>query len=418
MSSADGKTWSEVSGASLSEQDAGTLAELELPSVLDADNATLLDNVHPRCHVDPDPTDVVYDLVALGAGAGGLVSAKQCSRRGGRSALIEQHLHGGDCLNVGCVPSKALIGAARRVRAAKGAAAYGVGVGEVTVDFPFIMQRMRSLRARISPADAVSATSTVGADVFQGRGVFTGPHTVVVNGKTLHFKKAVVASGGSPTVPPIPGLREVPYLTNRTLFNLTSLPPRMTVIGAGPIGLEMAQCFALFGAEVTVLDVAPKVLAREDQDAAKVIEQSVRADGVKFDLGIKNLRFKLAKAAEGGGLPTVTAEYDDAEGVAVSLDCEALLCATGRAPNVEGLGLKEAGVEYEKRTGVAVNDQMQTSNPDIYAVGDCSTKWQFTHMAGTQAQMVVDNAVFGDEKKVHTGIPAVDSVSNSLLFTP
>jgi len=386
------ESWSEaLASATLTEADNAELEELGIPLI--DHNAALLDNVHPRSWPDPDPTGVVYDIIAIGAGAAGLVSAKQTARRGGRSALIEAHLHGGDCLNVGCVPSKALIRCARAIKDAKNAASLGIHVGEVKVDFPFIMERMRKLRARIAPNDALTLTSKVGADVFQGKGRFTGEHTIEVNGKTLHFKKAVVATGGQPRVPPIPGLDKVPFVTNKTLFNLSELPRRM-IVGAGPIGIEMAQAFALFGSEVTVLDVGAKVLPREEPEAAAIIEAALREDGVTFYCGIKDLNFSSDS-------PKIsTANFVCSDGTSSSLDADCLLVATGRAPNVQGIGLEEAKVEYDPRFGIPVNDLMVTSNPDIYAIGDCSTKWQFTHMAGTQAMMVVENAVFGGDRKV------------------
>jgi len=392
-------SWAEVTaGGELTADDQAELTKLEIPFPLDEHNALLLDNVHPRGHPDPDPTNVVYDLVAIGAGAGGLVSAKQTARRGGRSALIEENLHGGDCLNVGCVPSKALIRAARAVKEVKNASKLGINVsGEVTVDFPFIMERLRRLRAKISPADAVHITAGVGTDVYQGRGVFTGPNTIEVNGNTLNFKKAVVATGGSPRVPPIPGLDSVPYMTNTTLFNLETLPERFVVIGGGPIGMEMAQTFALFGSHVTVVDLSPKVLPREDADAAKIVADSAAEDGVHFELSITDLNFSMAGDDAPG---VINVNFKRSDGSDFTVPCEALLVATGRTPNVHGIGLEAAGVEFCERFGVKVDDLMQTSNPDVYSVGDCSSAWQFTHMAGTQAQMVIDNACFGAEKKV------------------
>jgi len=391
-------SWTEVSTQELGDEDKATLTKLEIPFPLDEHNALLLDNVHPRNRPNPDPTGIVYDLVAIGAGAGGLVSAKQTARRGGRSALIEEHLHGGDCLNVGCVPSKALIRAARAVKEVKNASKLGINVaGEVTVDFPFIMNRLRRLRAKISPADAVHITAGVGADVFNGRGVFTGPNTIEVNGKTLNFKKAVVATGGSPRVPPIPGLDSVPYMTNTTLFNLEELPKRFVVIGGGPIGMEMAQTFALFGSKVTVCDLSPKVLPREDAQAAAIIAAEAAEDGCEFELSITDLNFSMAGDDQPG---VINVNFKRADGVEHTVPCDALLVATGRTPNVHGVGLEAAGVEFDARFGVKVDDLMQTTNPDVYSVGDCSSAWQFTHMAGTQAQMVIDNACFGAEKKV------------------
>ena len=257
---------------------------------LDEYNAALLDAVHPVDWKDPTPEPgFVYDLVALGAGAGGLVSAKQSARRGAQSALISAHLAGGDCLNVGCVPSKALI---RCARAARDRANNEFGItGKSTIDFAEVMKRVRRLRARIAPADAHTATTQAGADVYQGFGKFTGPNTIEVNGQTLHFKKAVIATGGQAALPPIPGLKEAPYHTNNNIFNLTKRPSKMCVIGGGPIGLELAQAFACLGTKVTVLlrdeNAEKGVLPKEDPDAATAIYNSLKKDGVEFAFGLK-----------------------------------------------------------------------------------------------------------------------------------
>ena len=223
---------------------------------LDAANASLLDAVHPRNWSDPTPP-AIYDLLVIGAGAGGLISSKQSARRGARSCMISEHLAGGDCLNVGCVPSKALLHCARVAREARQAMAEGFLVGGIgttpnlSVDFGAVMARMRRLRAKIAPADSHEGTAGAGADVYQGRGRFVGPNAVEVNGQTLHFKKAVIATGGRAAVPlATPGLAEAPYVTNATLYNLTVLPPRMVVLGAGVVAMEMAQAFAAFGSQV------------------------------------------------------------------------------------------------------------------------------------------------------------------------
>jgi pyruvate/2-oxoglutarate dehydrogenase complex dihydrolipoamide dehydrogenase (E3) component len=295
---------------------------------MDEHNVKLLDAVQPRAWDSPDRgDDFVYDLIAIGAGAGGLVSAKQSARRGAKSALIEKHMAGGDCLNYGCVPSKALLRAAKVAKNIHHAAtgAYGgnfEGGNTYKVDFPAVMQRMRKIRAQISPADACSTTASVGADIFNGHATFTGPHTLEVNGRTLKFAKAVIATGGRAFVPPIPGLAEAPHHTNYTLFNLTELPKRMVVVGAGPIGLEMAQAFANFGSEVTVLEMSPKPLPREDADAAKVIIASLEEDGVKFMVNIKFLRVDHE-----GGVSKVVTEH---EGVEKIFEADCLLIATGR----------------------------------------------------------------------------------------
>ena len=226
---------------------------------LDEHNIATLDAVRPRGWEDPPPA-VEYDLIAIGAGAGGLVSAKQSGRRGARSAMISEHLAGGDCLNVGCVPSKALLRCARAIKEVRRAAEFGVVISgpPPAVDFGAIMSRMRRLRAAIAPADAHSASAAAGVDVFQGRGRFTGPNTVEVNGTTLRFRKAVIATGGRASVPDVPGLATAPYVTNATLYNLTALPERLVVLGCGTIALEMAQAFAAFGSQVACTNPKPK----------------------------------------------------------------------------------------------------------------------------------------------------------------
>ena len=216
---------------------------------LDADNARLLDQVHPHGWQAPSPAPL-YNMVVIGAGAGGLVTAAQSSKRGGRVALIERGMLGGDCLNIGCVPSKALLACAKRLQQVRTAAEFGVGVGEPSLNFGEVMGRMRRLRADIAEADSVQRFAMgpeLGVDVFFGDAAFASPSSVVVNGQTLNFKKATIATGGRAAVPPIPGLATAPHRTNATIFNLQTLPRRLAVIGAGPIGCELAQAFAVFG---------------------------------------------------------------------------------------------------------------------------------------------------------------------------
>ena len=318
---------------------------------LDEHNIATLDAVRPRGWEDPPPA-AEYDLIAIGAGAGGLVSAKQSGRRGARSAMISEHLAGGDCLNVGCVPSKALLRCARAIKEVRRAAEFGVVISgpPPTVDFGAIMDRMRRLRAAIAPADAHSATAAAGVDVFQGRGRFTGPNTVEVNGTTLRFKKAVIATGGRATVPDVPGLATAPYVTNTTLYNLTSLPERLVVLGCGTIALEMAQAFTAFGSHVTCVQRGARLLPRSDADAAAAVHAALTADGVAFELGVQveevttleggRMRVRVARGGCGGG------GGGGGGGEVRELECDVLLVATGRRPNVEGLGLEEAGVAY------------------------------------------------------------------------
>jgi len=362
---------------------------------LDVHNAKLLDNVHPKKWVDPVPK-TSYNLVVIGAGAGGLVSAAGASGVGARVALVESHLLGGDCLNVGCIPSKALLRCAKAAAAVRDAHNYGVKVdGEVTVDFGYVMERMRRLRAQISPVDSATRYSDqLGIDLFMGRGVFTGKNSIEVNGKQLTFSKAIVATGGTAAIPNIPGLKDAPYLTNCSIFNLTELPKRLGVIGAGPIGLELAQAFQRLGSQVTVFSRSEKIMPKEDPDAVKLVKKSMQRDGVTFAF---NSKYKRVDGVDVKGAVNVILEDGDAEKIH---EFDALLLATGRKPTVSGLGLDKAGVEFDARRGVSVNDKLQTSNPDIFAVGDVASKYQFTHMADFMARLVIKNALFFGRDKV------------------
>jgi len=376
-----------------------TLDQIDLEAVgvspLDEHNAKLLDNVHPKKWIDPEPKPT-YNLVVVGAGAGGLVSAAGAAGVGARVAIIESHLLGGDCLNVGCVPSKALLRCAKAAADVRDAGRFGVRIeGDVTVDFGYVMERMRRLRAHISPADSAKRYSDqLGVDLFIGKGVFTGKHTIEVNGKTLTFAKAVIATGGTAAIPNIPGLAEAPYLTNSTIFNLTELPERFGVIGAGPIGLELAQAFQRLGSKVTVFSRTDKILPKEDPESAGIVKESMEKDGVVF---CSSAKYKRIEARDGKG--PVCVVLDD-NGTERSHKFDALLIATGRKPSVFGMGLESAEVEYDAGIGVVVNDRLQTTNPDIYAVGDVASKYQFTHMADFMARLVIKNALFFGRDKV------------------
>jgi pyruvate/2-oxoglutarate dehydrogenase complex dihydrolipoamide dehydrogenase (E3) component len=338
---------------------------------LDEYNAELLNQVHPRVYDkhDEKPHEI-YDLIAIGAGAGGLVSSKQAARRGAKSAMISEHLAGGDCLNVGCVPSKALIRSARAISAVKRAAEFGIVLpeGEIKIDFGVIMKRLRQLRATIAPADGHDGTEAAGTHVFQGRGRLTGPNTLTVNGKTLQFKMLVLATGGRPSIPNVPGLKEAPYMTNERLFNLEALPPRMVILGAGVVALEMAQTFSVFGSKVTVVNRSSRLFESKggDKEAAEIIQSQLEKDGVTFVTGSPT---QVTTVEQGGGnaFPLMKLTVGDQE-----LECECLLVATGRLANVEDLGLEEGVVEYKTGGGIIVNDLAQSiSNPNVFAVGDC-----------------------------------------------
>ncbi|RMF70697.1 MAG: FAD-containing oxidoreductase, partial [Planctomycetota bacterium] len=236
---------------------------------LDEHNQRLLDAVHPADWTNPAPTGR-YNLVVIGAGTAGLVAAAGAAGLGAKVALIERRLMGGDCLNYGCVPSKALIRCARAVADVRAAHEFGLDTpNSVRVDFAAIMERMRRLRAQIAPHDSARRFRDLGVDVFLGDARFTGRDTVEVAGQTLRFARACIATGARPAAVPIPGLAEAGFLTNETVFSLTEMPRRLAVLGAGPIGCELAQTFARFGAEVTLIDLAPQILIREDRDAAE-----------------------------------------------------------------------------------------------------------------------------------------------------
>jgi len=352
----------------------------------DEHNAVLESHVHPPDWTNPTP-EGRYNLVVVGAGTAGLVAAIGAAGLGARVALVERHLMGGDCLNVGCVPSKALIRAARAFAQVRDAVAYGVVVPEGTrVDFGAVMERMRRLRAGIAEHDSARRFTEAGVDVHIGDATFTGRDTLEVAGRTLRFKRACIATGARAALPPIEGLAEADPLTNETLFELTELPPRLAVIGGGPIGSEMAQAFARFGARVTLLEQADHVLAREDADAARLVQASMERDGVEI---LANS--EVVKVEQRGDATVVHAERD---GRTHACEVDRILVGVGRAPNVDGLGLEAAGVEYDERAGVTVDDRLRTSNPSIYAAGDVCSAYKFTHLADFHARLVLRNALF------------------------
>ena len=369
----------------------------------DASNRALLENAHPPGWKSPQPA-ARYDLVVLGGGTAGLVSALGGAGLGARVALVEKHLLGGDCLNFGCVPSKGVIRAARAVEAIREAGKFGIrsgasravaGGGSETdagggwqVDFAAVMARMREQRARISANDSAQRLADHGVDVFLGEARFVAPDAVEVEGRRLRFVRAVVATGGRAAVPSdVPGLLEAGFLTNETVFSLTALPRRLAVIGGGPIGCELAQAFQRLGSEVTVIGRDAQLLPREDPDAAAILDRKLRAEGVRLELGVKLLRVEPDR--------TLVFTRDGHEGRA---PCDAILVAAGRAPNVEGLGLDLAGISVAKR-GVQVDDHLRTTNPRVFAVGDVASRFQFTHAADALARIALQNAFFFGRKK-------------------
>ncbi len=365
-------------------------------------DSRLIGNVRPENWVDPEPKDR-YDLLVVGAGTGGLVSAAIGAALGAKVALVERALMGGDCLNYGCVPSKAVIRASRSWAEARDAAARfrGPPVGEGG-DFPWVMERMRELRADLSEVDAAERFRSMGVDVFLGEAQFDGPESVVVDDKRLRFRRAIVATGARAAVPPIPGLSEVPFLTNETVFDLTKLPRRLLVLGAGSIGCELAQAFARFGSRVTLLEAADQPIPREEPEASLALGSALKRDRVSFLGGAK-----VVGVAARGDATVVTYEHG---GNREEVEGDSLLLAVGRTPNVD-LGLEAAGVAYTRR-GVEVDDRLQTTNRRIYAVGDVASPYQFTHVADAQARLAVRNALFfGRGKASALVIPAATYTS-------
>ena len=361
---------------------------LVLPN--DEHNQALVANVHPSNWVNPEPTGR-YNIVVIGAGTAGLITAVIAASLGAKVALIERHLMGGDCLNVGCVPSKGVIRAARAWADVRQAAEFGLHIpAGVKYDFGAAMARMRKLRARISYNDSAHRYTKLGVDVFIGSGCFTGSGTVQVEGpagnRTLSFARAAICTGARAAAPSIPGLEETGYLTNETIFSLTELPSRLAVIGAGPIGCEMAQSFARFGSRVQLFERMGHILPREDADAAEIVQAQMKKDGVEF------LFNSMVTRVERRGAEKVI--HYDLQGMTKELVVDDILVGIGRAPNVDGLGLELVGVEYDQRTGVKVNVGLQTTNPVIYAAGDICSPFKFTHTADAMAQIVIQNALF------------------------
>jgi len=355
-------------------------------------NEVLMDNVHPRGWKNPDPRGR-YNLVVIGAGTAGLVTAAGAAGVGARVALIERNFMGGDCLNVGCVPSKAIIRSSRAYADAVTAGEFGVSVPTgVEVDFAAVMERMRRLRSKISRNDSAARyRDELGVDVFLGQARFAGPDVVEVDGKKLRFSKAVIATGARAFEPPIPGLKEAGFRTNETIFSLTERPARLAVIGAGPIGCEMAQTFRRLGCEVFLLNTHPQILAREDRDAAEIIERAFEKEGIRRVMPCKTERVETGDATKRIHL--------ECEGKGSVLEVDEILVGVGRVPNVDGLDLEAAGVAYDARKGVLVNERLLTSNRRIYAAGDICSRYQFTHTADAAARIVIQNALFWGSKK-------------------
>lgn len=355
-------------------------------------NDILVGNACPPEWPNPVP-EGRYNLLVIGGGSAGLVAAVGAAGVGARVALVEKHLLGGDCLNVGCVPSKTLIRSAKAIGDIRRSVGEEFGVrfnGDVSVDFSAVMERVRRVRADISHHDSAWRFEKLGIDVYLGMGEFTSPTTFAVDGRTIEFSKAVIATGAGPAHIPIPGLAETGYVSNVTLFQMTRQPKRLAVIGAGPIGAEMAQAFARFGTEVYLFDVLPVMAGLRDPDMLEIIARTFTREGIQL-----RLESSIQRVEAWGKTKRIVYEY---LGETQSVEVDEILLAAGRKPNIEGLNLEAAGVEYTRK-GLVVDDRLQTTNKNIYGAGDVAIPAQFTHTADATARMVLQNALFLGRKK-------------------
>lgn len=333
--------------------------------------------------VDPDRPD----LCVIGAGAGGLSVAAGAAQLGARVILIEAHAMGGDCLNTGCVPSKALLAAAKQAHVAQTAGAFGVHYAPPHIDFAGVTAHVQDVISRIAPIDSEERFRGLGVDVLRAPGRFVDPRTVEAGGRRIQARRFVIATGSTPSIPPIAGLDQIPYLTNETIFTQTKQPEHLIILGGGPIGCEMAQAHRRLGSQVTVIDKGP-LLPRDDPEAVDVVRQALVRDGIV-------LKEYTAIARVSGGEGDLQVEL--VEGSRIS--GTQLLVAAGRAPCINQLGLDVAGVDYNAQ-GILVSRQLKTSNHRIYALGDCRVfqegmaSPQFTHAAGYEAGIVIQNILF------------------------
>lgn len=346
----------------------------------------LLANVRPPNWRNPQPAGR-YHLVIVGAGPAGLVAAEAAAALGAKVALVERNRLGGDCLNAGCVPSKTIIRTSRLYAEMRAAENYGAQVpADIGIEFSAVMERMRRVRARISRVDSAQRLRDAGVDVYFGEARFSAADTVMVGDAALRFRKAMIATGSRPAPPLIPGLYDAGFLTNESVFNLTELPRRLLVIGGGPLGCELAQAFCRLGSKVFIVQDTPLFLPKEERDAVQLLSDAFARDGIEI-----HLNTTITEVRKDGLQKVVDLVNDDYRSTLVA---DEILAGIGRVPNVDGLGLELAGVEYDALSGIRVNDFLQTTNPRIYAAGDVCLDCRFTHTADASARIVVQNALF------------------------
>ena len=336
----------------------------------------------------PKPKKFDANCVVIGAGSAGLVTAYVAAAAKAKVFLVERHRMGGDCLNTGCVPSKALIRSARIASYIERSEEYGLRVDGVSVDFQSVMQRVRRVIDEIEPHDSVERYTALGVDCVQGDATIESPYAVRVGDRVITTRSIVIATGGTPTLPPIPGLDDVDPLTSDTLWELAEQPRRLLVLGGGPIGCEMAQAFRRLGSEVTLVEMAPRLLAREDEEVSAAVERAFEDDGIRLLVGYRAVEFTSRESER-----SLACEAEDGRRVDVGFD--RVLVATGRRAVTEGLGLDALGIELSPNGTIAVNEYLQTTYPNIFACGDVAGPYQLTHAAGHQGWYCAMNALFG-----------------------
>ena len=351
----------------------------------------------------PKPRRFDRNLVVIGAGSAGLVSALVAAKAGAKVTLIEANEMGGDCLNTGCVPSKAIIHAARLVAQARAAARMGLLDTAGGVDGAAAMRYVRSAIAAVAPHDSVARYRGLGVDVRQGHATITSPWTVAVDGETLSTRAIVIATGAEPAVPSIPGIHDTGFVTSETIWALDTVPKRLLILGGGPIGCELAQAFARLGAEVTIAQTADRLLEREDDDVSDLAQASLVQDGVRVLTGHN------AIAAECRGGERVLVLEQRADRVEVAFDT--LLVAVGRKPRTTGYGLEALGIKLSPQGTIETNHYLQTLHPNILACGDVAGPFQFTHAAGHQGWHASLNAMFGNLHRIRPDRAAMPAVT-------
>ncbi len=338
------------------------------------------------------PRNFEYNLVVIGGGSAGLVSSYIASAVKAKVAIIEKHKMGGDCLNTGCVPSKALIKSAKVLNYSKRASEFGIESSGFKVDFQKVMSRVQNVIKKIEPHDSIERYTELGVECHKGNANIKSPYEVEVNGKILTTKNIVVATGASPLVPNIPGLNLVPYLTSDNVWSLKELPKKLVVLGGGPIGCELAQSFSTFGSDVTIIEMSPRIMSREDKDVSQHITEKFIASGIKVLTFHKALRIEINNSS-----PILICEINNQE---VQIPFDHVLLAIGRRPNINGFGLENLNIEISKSGTIVADEYLRTTSyPNIYVCGDVTGPYQFTHTASHQAWYVAVNALFSPLKK-------------------